>query len=452
MAPVRNNNRSIRRLSSPLLPNALLLSISMRQGTTNAKLRGAAEESLATEEAERLAMNDKVYACLEAALASPNNKEKRTVARWEEEDYEALYGKFVPEHATSAWLAKRDAAYDVLVEQRSGVVHALPIHQADDLRAYFAAEAAFERDFGTPFEVDDGEGHALHLKHHLLDHHRELMHRAHGDPGEAFKIAGEPFTYCVVNPYRSDDERRVEFDQKLRRMYAFYRIDGAAPRRPTLERLKFVFDLPNTYGKLDEQRLTYWCHCRIWKDDIDTLMADAKADAALPKPPPWAIPTSIFYGWGRFNASRVSLHARSIAKSAGVVAMGCTHVAKSAGTSLRRLHKAYTYRRAYAPAAAADETNHLIWKYQESAYGNFPNRGSTAAASLTMTATVSTPDGGTTRRRRPPMQHDSSAPAISSSAPIRTCALALYAVATRGLHPRSYGILPQPGPVSRAQL
>ncbi|KAJ7487125.1 hypothetical protein FB451DRAFT_1168504 [Mycena latifolia] len=280
MAPVRNNNRSIRRLSSPLLPNALLLSISMRQGTTNAKLWGAAEESLAAEEVERLAMNDKVYACLEAA-SSPNNKEKRTVTRWEEEDYEALYGKFVPEHATSAWLAKRDMVYDVLVEQRSGVVHASPIHQADDLRAYFAGEAAFERDFGTPFEVDDGEGHALHLKHHLLDHHRELMHRAHGVPGEAFEIAGEPFTYCVVNPYRSDDERRVEFDQKLRCMYAFYRIAGAAPRRPTLERLKFVFDLPNTYGELDEQRLTYWCHRRIWKDDIDTLVADAKADATL---------------------------------------------------------------------------------------------------------------------------------------------------------------------------
>ncbi|KAJ7433811.1 hypothetical protein FB451DRAFT_1195878 [Mycena latifolia] len=235
----------------------------MRQGTTNAKLRGAAEESLAAEEAERLAMNDKV-----------SLDGRRRIMK-------LCTGKFVPEHATSAWLAKRDAAYDALVEQRSGVVHASPIHQADNLQAYFAGEAAFERDFGTPFEVDDGEGHALHLKHHLLDHHRELMHRAHGDPGEAFEIAGEPFTYCVVNPYRSDDERRVEFDQKLRRMYAFYRIDGAAPRRPTLERLKFVFDLPNTYGELDEQRLTYWCHRRIWKDDIDTLVADAKADATL---------------------------------------------------------------------------------------------------------------------------------------------------------------------------
>ncbi|KAJ7470481.1 hypothetical protein FB451DRAFT_1474505 [Mycena latifolia] len=65
----------------------------------------------------------------------------------------------------------------------------------------------------------------------------------------------------------------------------------------------------------------------------------------------------------------------------------------------------------------ADETNCPIWKYQESAYGNFPNRGSSAAAFLTMSVTTSRPDGGTTRRRRPPMQHDSSASMLSSSAP-----------------------------------
>ncbi|KAJ7489504.1 hypothetical protein FB451DRAFT_1167171 [Mycena latifolia] len=105
---------------------------------------------------------------------------------------------------------------------------------------------------------------------------------------------------------------------------------------------------------------------------------------------------------------------------------------------------------ALTPLHPQDETNRPIWKYQESAYGNFPNRGSTAAASLTTTATVSTPDGGTIRRRHPPMQHDSSLPALSSSAPIRTRALAL--THRHDLHPRSYGISPQSGPVSRAQL
>ncbi|KAJ7440979.1 hypothetical protein FB451DRAFT_1414900 [Mycena latifolia] len=80
---------------------------------------------------------------------------------------------------------------------------------------------------------------------------------------------------------------------------------------------------------------------------------------------------------------------------------------------------------ALAPLHPQDETNRPIWKYQESTYGNFPNRSSFAAASLTTTTTVSTPDGGTIRRRHPPMQHDSSAPVLSSSAPIRTCALTL---------------------------
>ncbi|KAJ7468000.1 hypothetical protein FB451DRAFT_1177660 [Mycena latifolia] len=46
---------------------------------------------------------------------------------------------------------------------------------------------------------------------------------------------------------------------------------------------------------------------------------------------------------------------------------------------------------ALAPLHPQDETNRPIWKYQESAYGNFPNRGSSAAASLTTTATTSTP-------------------------------------------------------------
>ncbi|KAJ7471733.1 hypothetical protein FB451DRAFT_1399050 [Mycena latifolia] len=103
------------------------------------------------------------------------------------------------------------------------------------------------------------------------------------------------------------------------------------------------------------------------------------------------------------------------------------------------------------PLHPQDETNHPIWKYQESAYGNFPNRGSSAAASLTTTVTTSIPDEGTTRQRRPPMQHDSSASALSSSAPSAPV-LSPSCIATRGLHPRFYGISPQPGPISRAQL
>ncbi|KAJ7483380.1 hypothetical protein FB451DRAFT_1393489 [Mycena latifolia] len=72
-----------------------------------------------------------------------------------------------------------------------------------------------------------------------------------------------------------------------------------------------------------------------------------------------------------------------------------------------------------------DETNRPIWKCQESGYGNFPNRGSSLAASLTTTVTVSAPDGGTTRGRRPPTQHDLSAPAPSSSKPVRAGTLIL---------------------------
>ncbi|KAJ7461944.1 hypothetical protein FB451DRAFT_1404443 [Mycena latifolia] len=73
----------------------------------------------------------------------------------------------------------------------------------------------------------------------------------------------------------------------------------------------------------------------------------------------------------------------------------------------------------------ADETNRPIWKCQESRYGNFPNRSSSPAASLTTTATVSAPDGGTTQGRRPPTQYDLSAPTPSSSKPVHAATLIL---------------------------
>ncbi|KAJ7442422.1 hypothetical protein FB451DRAFT_1440130 [Mycena latifolia] len=242
-------------------------------------------------------MNKEV--CETRALASsPQNTGKATHARWSKEDYEDLYGKFIPDDDNEVWHARKDTAYAALVVLREGVIYSSHIHDREKLLEYFAAEDAFHTEFGAAFEVDDGHDHPLQLKRLLIQHHTELMHRAGGDYWEAFEIAAEPFTYVVVNPFPGDDERRVELDEKLRAIYACYRIDGKPPWFPTVGRRTFVFDLPNTYGKLDERCLEYWCHCQIWKEDIESYMQKAREDAALPKPAPRVIPPSIFYGLG----------------------------------------------------------------------------------------------------------------------------------------------------------
>ncbi|KAJ7434064.1 hypothetical protein FB451DRAFT_1195728 [Mycena latifolia] len=94
---------------------------------------------------------------------------------------------------------------------------------------------------------------------------------------------------------------------------------------------------------------------------------------------------------------------------------------------------------ALAPLHPQNKTNHLIWKCQESAYGNFSNH----AGSLTTTRTTSTPDddGPLRSTTHPHLRSHLWHPSTPALSPSR--------VTTRGLHPRFYGISPQPGPVSR---
>ncbi|KAJ7495178.1 hypothetical protein FB451DRAFT_1163915 [Mycena latifolia] len=298
MAPTRTQKRPLRRLSSLVLPITLLPSLSLRERLhdANPKLRDSA---LASEEVDRAKMNKEVCETRALALASPQNTGKATHARWSKEDYEDLYGKFIPDDDNEVWHARKDTAYAALVVLREGLTHCLfavyssHIHDCEKLLEYFAAEDAFHTEFGAAFEVDDGHDHPLQLKCLLTQHHTELMHRAGGDYWEAFEIAAEPFTYVVVNPFPGDNERRVELDEKFRAIYACYRIDRKPPWFPTVGHGTFVFDLPNTYGELDERRLEYWCH---W--DIESYMQKAREDAALPKPAPRVIPPSIFYGLG----------------------------------------------------------------------------------------------------------------------------------------------------------
>ncbi|KAJ7076214.1 hypothetical protein C8R44DRAFT_755470 [Mycena epipterygia] len=79
-------------------------------------------------------------------------------------------------------------------------------------------------------------------------------------------------------------------------MLRLFRLDEARNLGSTHEKVKFVFDLPNTLTPLSLTRLDYWCHCYIYREEAMEMQRDAFKRAGLPAPPTKTISTSFFYG------------------------------------------------------------------------------------------------------------------------------------------------------------
>ncbi|KAJ7083571.1 hypothetical protein C8R44DRAFT_894457 [Mycena epipterygia] len=185
MAPYHNlQTKTMRRLSSPLLPLAVFPSIQSCQGARNAKLRKAAEE------VERATLNEQVWMLRDAAAVAPNDLMKFKEYRFKLSDYEDQFGKFIPDNENADWHTRKEAAFDALVVQRREVVFLSHHTHNSELHDYFGTVDVYEAEFGVTFDLDHGWSHTLKTKRKLLQCYDDLMDRADGNRQRASDIAG----------------------------------------------------------------------------------------------------------------------------------------------------------------------------------------------------------------------------------------------------------------------
>ncbi|KAJ7073357.1 hypothetical protein B0H15DRAFT_806809 [Mycena belliarum] len=309
MPPTRNQ-RSLRRLSSPLCPPYVL--------PPSARL-------IEEEEEDRARMNKEVCALMAAASGAPEGSTEVLEAEHAStsrvlpsvlqsnplavDDYEELYGTFIADAENDAWHVRKSEAYGKLLELRARAAECSFNDRVHELEDYFAAVDAYKTEFDTSFDVEDEWTDSLQLQKLLIRAYHELMLRSNGDLQKASLLAGRRVIPDVVNPFPAGDPRRAELDTKLRQLHAYYHLKEAAPRFQTLHRRRFTFQLPNTYKDQPEcelrRRLEYWCHLQIWATDVEALIDDARDRAHLPADAIHSMPPVIFVGKGAaiFNFS-----------------------------------------------------------------------------------------------------------------------------------------------------
>ncbi|KAJ7194802.1 hypothetical protein GGX14DRAFT_404365 [Mycena pura] len=142
----------------------------------------------------------------------------------------------------------------------------------------------------------NGNDATLQNKRQLLYNYKKLLQRANGDMDVAARIAGKNYILNVVNPFQVKDDRRMEFDLKLRRWAAKLQGVDIATLKPTFGNIEFRFELLNKFETGDERRLHYWCQRRVWAGFINEEVAAARQQARLLPPVRRPVSPYTFYG------------------------------------------------------------------------------------------------------------------------------------------------------------
>ncbi|KAJ7851450.1 hypothetical protein B0H13DRAFT_1905136 [Mycena leptocephala] len=281
---MQTSSKRLRRASSPLLPQYVFP-------------RSSEEEHLQRieEELDCEAANERVCELQRLAAGSPTNHVKVQNYKNERDDYEELFGKFIPDGAFTHWeeteQEMRENLEEVFDDTMTTAIHLSP----DRLRQLLVGRDNYKAVCGIPFKIHDPISRRdLEKKLKELVVYDRVKQHSRGDPDLEDKITSRwTCTITAVNPFRLN---RLECDTYLRECRAWFLGDNT-PQPPTLGDPQFVIVLTNRDRELvpNADCLGTYIEHEVWRLQIREYMADTWARARAPAPS-FAIPAHLFYG------------------------------------------------------------------------------------------------------------------------------------------------------------
>ncbi|KAJ6526361.1 hypothetical protein B0H19DRAFT_1275722 [Mycena capillaripes] len=302
----------LRHLSSLLMPVLVRPPLKANASPTTIEKEN---RRLAEEESECTALNARV-----CHLQTQTVKHLKFIhAR---EDYEEIYGKFLPDADNETWHACKDAALAQLYELRNNALFCSPIANRMPIKTYVDAFDAFLAEFDSSFKIEDKWTSMLASTITVMKRYNRLLERCEGDTDRMEKYVSRcTATFTVINPFGMDDPRRLELDTLhmlclisphpclcsrcrpvRRRLEEMLRDLGnrRVIKAVTRNDIRFVFTLNNKFADAPHTTncvKTYIPH-QVWREEMRGVGEEAKICAGEPTPA-WTmgfIPASMFYG------------------------------------------------------------------------------------------------------------------------------------------------------------
>ncbi|KAJ7503601.1 hypothetical protein B0H11DRAFT_2222227 [Mycena galericulata] len=209
-------------------------------------------------------------------------------------DYQDIFGRFVPDSENAAWFAKINPRIEQMLVARQTAAN-IERHDHPDMVEYFAAARAFENDFGHPFIAHDADdGLDKHFKRMAFQAATAAELQELGDAWTS-KVISEPLTFTLKNPYPEGDQRRLDFDVKLRLFKRTLEGEAAVEELPSNVLADFPFslrvtDLQSYYDAVYTQHKLFCKEIHHWEyfnDDIGEKRDGRGLTPFPPRPPLW---------------------------------------------------------------------------------------------------------------------------------------------------------------------
>ncbi|KAJ7117054.1 hypothetical protein C8R44DRAFT_879571 [Mycena epipterygia] len=212
----------------------------------------------------RITLNRVVCSLRDIANADMLNYNRVLAWVHAKEDYEELYGTFVPDEDAEVVFRRKTSLFNMLVGLRQQLKNWKVATDAAKMTAYFDLEDAFKEEFGS-FKAHDGLDHKVQRRLHALQEWDHLMIEAGGDRAMAHTIAARDFSFLAPNPYPAGSDARYAFDTILRQALVAARIDLRTARKfpATVDNPTFLFQLNNPYAAGTNASLNYHCYRRV---------------------------------------------------------------------------------------------------------------------------------------------------------------------------------------------
>ncbi|KAK7037865.1 hypothetical protein R3P38DRAFT_3181916 [Favolaschia claudopus] len=165
-----------------------------------------------------------------------------------------------------------------------------PVTISDNVRDFTTAVARFAIDFNVPYRSKSTESAQaqVRVKCAMIRRFDEIL-KAHRRESETL----------VINPFRLDDPRRLEFDVELRKLVAEWQDVRMDTLPPFDDHKGIMFKMPNEFWAewpKTDAGLARWLQISVYEKTLNTLQYDAivAAKIRVPSvmPPPRAFPES----------------------------------------------------------------------------------------------------------------------------------------------------------------